>query len=43
MSKARPKPYPAYEPQPLRSLEEIRKDFVALKKGTEGLLQEILN
>lgn len=43
MSKVRPKPYPAYESQPLRSLEEIRKDIVALEKETEGLLNEIVN
>lgn len=40
MSKARPKPYPAYKPQPLRSFEQIRKDIVALE--TEGLLNEII-
>jgi len=32
-----------YKPQPLRSLEEIRKDIVALEKETEGLLNEIIN
>ena len=32
-----------YKPQPLRSLEEIRKDIVALEKETEGLLQEIIS
>jgi type I restriction enzyme M protein len=31
-----------YKPQPLRSLEEIRADILALEKGTEGLLSEIL-
>jgi len=31
-----------YKPQPLRSLEEIRADIVALEKETEGLLGEIL-
>ena len=31
-----------YKPQPLRSLEEIRKDIVALEKETEGLLEEII-
>jgi len=31
-----------YKPQPLRTLEEIRADIVALHKETEGLLQEIL-
>ena len=32
-----------YKPQPLRSLEEIRVDILALEKETEGLLGEILN
>jgi type I restriction enzyme M protein len=31
-----------YKPQPLRSLEEIRSDIMALEKETEGLLDEIL-
>lgn len=31
-----------YKPQPLRSLEEIRADILALEKETEGLLDEIL-
>ena len=31
-----------YRPQPLRSLEEIRADILALEKETEGLLGEIL-
>jgi type I restriction enzyme M protein len=31
-----------YKPQPLRSLEEIRADILALEKETEGLLSEIL-
>ena len=31
-----------YQPQPLRSLEEIRADILALEKETEGLLGEIL-
>jgi type I restriction enzyme M protein len=31
-----------YEPQPLRPLEEIRNDILALEKETEGLLDEIL-
>ena len=31
-----------YKPQPLRTLEEIRADIVALQKETEGLLSEIL-
>ena len=32
-----------YKPRPLRSLEEIRADILALEKETEGLLGEILN
>lgn len=32
-----------YKLQPLRSLEEIRKDIVALEKETEGLLNEIIS
>jgi type I restriction enzyme M protein len=31
-----------YKPQPLRSLEDIRADILALEKETEGLLGEIL-
>ena len=31
-----------YKPQPMRSLEEIRADILALERGTEGLLAEIL-
>jgi len=31
-----------YKPQPLRSLEEIRADILALEKETEGLLSEIV-
>ncbi len=31
-----------YKPQPMRSLEEIRADILALEKETEGLLGEIL-
>lgn len=31
-----------YKPQPLRSLEEIRADILALEKETSGLLSEIL-
>ncbi len=31
-----------YKPQPLRSLEEIRADILALEKETEGLLVEIV-
>jgi type I restriction enzyme M protein len=31
-----------YKPQPLRTLEEIRADILALERETEGLLQQIL-
>jgi type I restriction enzyme M protein len=31
-----------YRPQPLRTLEEIRADILALEKETEGLLSEII-
>ena len=31
-----------YKPQPLRSLDEIRADIVALEKETEGLVSEIV-
>ncbi|NLW77198.1 MAG: SAM-dependent DNA methyltransferase [Methanomicrobiales archaeon] len=31
-----------YKPQPLRSLEEIKADILALEKETEGLLDQIL-
>ncbi len=31
-----------YKPQPLRSLEEIRADILALEEETEGLLSEIV-
>ena len=31
-----------YQPQPLRTLEEIRADIKALEKETEGLLGQIL-
>jgi type I restriction enzyme M protein len=31
-----------YKPQPLRTLEEIRADILALEKETEGLLSKIL-
>jgi type I restriction enzyme M protein len=31
-----------YKPQPLRTLEEIRAEILALEKETEGLLSEIL-
>ena len=29
-----------YKPKPMRSLEEIRADFLALERETEGLLTE---
>ena len=32
-----------YKPQPLRTLEEIRADILAVEKETEGLLGDILN
>lgn len=31
-----------YKPQPLRTLDEIRADILALEKETEGLLGEIV-
>jgi hypothetical protein len=31
-----------YKPQPLRSLDEIKKDILVLEKETEGLLKEIV-
>jgi type I restriction enzyme M protein len=31
-----------YKPQPLRSLEEISADILALERETEGLLSEII-
>ena len=31
-----------YRPQPLRPLEEIRADILALERETEGLLVEIV-
>jgi len=31
-----------YKPQPLRTLEEIRKDILALEQETEGLLDDLL-
>jgi type I restriction enzyme M protein len=31
-----------YKPQPLRTLDEIRADILALEKETEGLLSEIV-
>ena len=31
-----------YKPQPLRTLEEIRADILALERETEGLLAEII-
>jgi type I restriction enzyme M protein len=32
-----------YKPKPMRTLEEIRADIIALEKETEGLLGEIIN
>ena len=31
-----------YKPQPLRTLEEIRADILALEKETDGLLEQII-
>jgi type I restriction enzyme M protein len=31
-----------YKPRPLRTLEEIRAEILAIEKETEGLLSEIL-
>jgi type I restriction enzyme M protein len=31
-----------YKPQPLRTLEEIRADILALEKEAEGLLNDII-
>jgi type I restriction enzyme M protein len=31
-----------YKPPPLRSLDEIKKDILALEQQTEGLLKEIV-
>ena len=31
-----------YRPQPMRTLDEIRADILALERGTEGILSEIL-
>lgn len=31
-----------YQPQPMRSLEEIRADILDLERETEGLLGEIV-
>ena len=31
-----------YKPQPMRTLEEIRADILALEKETEGLLYDII-
>jgi type I restriction enzyme M protein len=31
-----------YKPQPLRTLDEIRADILALERETEGLLGEII-
>ena len=32
-----------YKPEPLRSLEEIRADILAVERETEGLLGEIMS
>ena len=32
-----------YKPRPMRSLEEIREDIVAVERETEGILKEIVN
>ena len=32
-----------YKPQPLRPLEEIRADILALERETDGLLDEIMS
>ena len=32
-----------YKPKPMRTLEEIRADILAVEKETEGLLGDILN
>ena len=37
------KPYSVDKPQPLRPLEEIRADILALERETEGLLAEIID
>ena len=31
-----------YKPKPMRTLEEIREDILALEQETEGLLAEIV-
>ena len=31
-----------YKPQPLRPLEAIRADILALERGTEGLMADII-
>ena len=35
-------PNRVYKPEPMRTLEEIRADILALEKETDGLLDEIL-
>ena len=35
-------PNSIYKPQPLRSLEEIRADILALERETEGLVTAIV-
>ena len=36
------KPFNAYRPQPLRRLDEMQTDILALERETEGLLEEIV-
>ena len=36
------KPYSVDRPQPLRPLDEIRGDILAVERETEGLLSEIV-
>ena len=31
-----------YKPQPMRSLDEIRADIIAIEKETEGLFAELI-
>ena len=35
-------PFPDYKPKPMRTLEGIRVDILALEEETEGLLGEII-
>ncbi len=36
------KPYADCKPKPMRALEEIRADILALEEETEGLLGEVM-